>query len=50
MVTIALVLLIAAFIVFVLVAFNFAAGPRINLLGLGFALATLAFLIERIKF
>jgi hypothetical protein len=50
MVTIALVLLIAAFIVFLLAACNFPWPPRINPLGLGLALWTLSLLIERIKF
>ena len=50
MVTIALVLLLAAFIVFALAALNVAMGPRINPLALGLALWTLSLLIDKIKF
>lgn len=41
-----LILLIAAFIIFVLAAFNWTA-PRINLVSLGLALLALAFIVER---
>jgi hypothetical protein len=50
MVTFALVLLVASLIFFILAAFNISLSPRFNALGMGAALAMLAFLIERIKF
>lgn len=49
MVTIAMVLLIASLIFFIIAAFRIAL-PKIDPLGMGAALALLAFLIERIKF
>lgn len=48
MITLTLVLLIAAFIVFLVAAFNWFNTPRVNPLALGLALATLAFLLGRV--
>jgi uncharacterized membrane protein len=48
MITLTLVLLIAAFIVFLVAAFNWFNTPRVNPLALGLALTTLAVLLGRI--
>ena len=49
MVTLALILLVAAFIVFVLATMNIPSPPRFNLIALGLALWVLAELIGHIK-
>jgi len=50
MVTIALVLLIAAFLVFALAAFGWAVSAKVNMVALGLALWVLSTLIDKIKF
>ena len=49
MVTISLILLVAAFIVFVLAALGVPSAPRFNLIGAGLALWVLSLLIQNIK-
>jgi hypothetical protein len=48
MITISLVLLIAAFVAFLIAAFNWFTPPRVNPLALGLALWVLALFIDRI--
>ena len=48
MITFSLVLLIAAFVAFIIAAFNWVNTPRVNPLALGLALWVLALFVDRI--